>query len=71
MESPKFRIFVILDHFGFSKNLQKSAKLQIFVILHHCGVSKNIQNGQNKGFWAYFADSGKRQIADFVIFDPN
>ena len=71
MESPKFRIFVILDHFGFSKNLQPSATLQIFVIFDHFGLSKNIKNGQNKGFWAYFADSGKRQIADFVIFVPN
>ena len=33
------------------------SQMQIFVIFH-----------QNKGFLAYFADSGKRKIADFPAF---
>ena len=49
--------------------IPESAKLQIFVIFDHFGLPKILQNGQNKGFLAYFADSGKRKIADFHDFD--
>ena len=45
-----------------------SAKLQIFVIFDHFGLPRILQNGQNKGFLAYFADSGQRKIADFRDF---
>ena len=48
--------------------IPESAKLQIFVIFDHFGLPKDIQNGKNKGFLAYFADSGKRKIADFRDF---
>ena len=49
--------------------IPESAKLQIFVIFDYFGLPKIFQNGQNKGLLAYFADSGKRKIADFHDFD--
>ena len=49
--------------------IPESAKLQIFVIFDILGFPKILQNGQNMGVLAYFADSGKRKIADFRDFD--
>ena len=38
------------------------------MILDQFGFSRIRQNGQSKGFLAYFADSGKRKIADLRDF---